>query len=98
MISNLLVGNSQPVDEVSAPDSDPMMDNQVVDQVSAMIAIPLIAGKLNVLAHVSDCMKSPHETAMPLKACVGNKFPLVNVKGCFESVKGHLVQAVIWGK
>lgn len=98
MISDLLVSDDQLGDEISAPNSDPMIDDQVVDEVSATIAIPVIAGKLNVLAHGSGCMKSPYETAMPLKACVGNKLPPVNVKGCFECVKGHLVQAVIWGK
>ena len=98
MTSDLLVGNGKLGNEISAPNLDSMMDNQVVDEVSATIANPVIAGKLHVLAHVSGCRKSPHETAMPLKACVGSQFPLVNVKGCFECVKGHLVQAVIWGK
>lgn len=50
MISNLLVSDDQLVDQVRAPDLDPMIDGQVVDEVSATTANPVIAGKLNVLS------------------------------------------------
>lgn len=71
------------------------MDNQVLDEVSATIANPVIAGKLNVLADVSNRMESPRVTAISLKAYTSNAFAPIDVRGC---VKGHLIQAVILGR